>query len=137
MPTAEEPQASRQEERAPEIFETISFEQAENWLESGRSLRAHTPFCVHVKLHLPTIPTARNTDVDNPTYAVRVVAKEEESERVVSTNDAADLLSFGVVDYESAVDMPGLDAGRYLVSVSGVAPFARIEARKQIELTVS
>jgi uncharacterized Rmd1/YagE family protein len=135
IPTTQETQASGRGEHAPDIFESISFEQAETRLESGRSLRANVPFSVHVKLHLPTIPTARNTDVDHPTYAVQVKAKEEKSDRVVS-NDAAGLLSFGIADYESDVDMPGLDSGKYLLSFSGIAPFARIAGSKQVELTV-
>lgn len=135
IPTTQESQVSERGDSAPDIFESISFEQAETRLESGRSLRANVPFSVHVKLHLPTIPTARNTDVDHPTYAVQVKAKEEKSDRVVS-NDAAGLLSFGIADYESDVDMPGLDSGKYLLSFSGIAPFARIAGSKQVELTV-
>ncbi len=119
-----------------ELFEKIRFQQRERYLDAMQPLDAGMQFSVHTCLNFPVVPNETNMDIDSIAYAVHVVAMDESEKKVVAHNSVADILSSGEVRYENRIDMPGLDPGKYYIKLYTIAPFAKIEANKQVELNV-
>jgi hypothetical protein len=119
-----------------EVFEEIKFQQKERLVDALQPLSAGQQFAVNALLKFPVTPNDENMDVDNTAYAIRVLALDESEENVVASSTIADLLTSGVTQYESKIDMPGLEPGKYFLTLQALAPFAKIEATKRLELNV-
>ena len=119
-----------------EVFEDVKFQQKERLVDPLQPLSAGQQFAVNALLKFPVVPDDENMDVDNTAYAIRVLAMDESEANVVASNTIADLLTSGVTHYESQIDMPGLDPGKYFLTLQAHAPFAKIEATKRVELNV-
>ncbi len=122
--------------KPPAEFKEIRFQQLKRFLEPGRPLRAHRPFRLFTRLHLPVMPTANNLDIDTTTYDIGVIATDVTRENVIARNRVADTLYPGIMEYENQVDMAGLAPGKYSLRIFTFAPFARIEGEKDLEVIV-
>ena len=105
-------------------------------IKSGGALRAYRPFALRTHLHFPVMPTANNLDIDTSTYEVLVIMTDAKQENVVARSGVADALSESVVDYKNQINMPGLAPGKYWMRIQTIAPFARIEERKEMHLDI-
>jgi hypothetical protein len=130
------PSAIAETQDRAEVFEEIKFEQKNRLLDAVQPLSARMQFTVNTCLKFPVFPTAENMDVANTAYAIRVVAMDESEKKIIASDSIADILLPGVARYANRINMPGLDPGKYFIKLYALAPFAKIEASKRVELNV-
>jgi hypothetical protein len=75
-----------------EVFKEIRFQQLKHFLEPGRPLRAHRPFSLFTRLHLPVMPTANNLDIDTTSYDICVTATDVMKRNVIARSGVAQAL---------------------------------------------
>lgn len=118
------------------ILKEVRIKQANYFLENGQNILPNQDFSVHCLLQLPAVPSIKNIDIDTTSYNIRVVVKDIMENRSIFAKDIADDLSYGVVDYETAIIVPRLTSGRYSIFVNAIVPFVRTGDQKIIELEV-
>lgn len=133
---AQQPVMQKPIAETAKILEEIKFEQFKRIVEKGATLRARKLFNIFVQLHFPIVPNDQNIDIDTSAYIVQLIIKDFEKKKIIDRLNVTDLLSPGKTKYENIFSLPGMEPGKYLLTIYAFAPFANVEESKQLEVAV-